>query len=459
MKKDKHLVLDTNILLLDSNNLHLLSDEGKHIIVLPETVIEELDSKKSIAHDEIGYHARRVSGMLAESELIGTLKYPYGTVLAVHYKTPSYNTIIHLVSLNSYSHEKNDLKIIEVAQVYQTEGHKVEFISNDTNARFLALVRGINVAHTSIQSEIPSLKITDITVSNEVFDNINLSEAININQEHTPSNYSYHIMDDFGRQTLAIVNNGKLEVINEDTLKKQPITPKNREQIVLSTAILSDNYNLIVCDSKAGSGKTLVTLSSAMALVRQKKYSGIYYIRNTVNDLQPNEEIGFLPGDEMEKAAHFFAPLYDSLAVMVLSDIGNKKIPPEDYERVLKEKIEEKLLRHNIRPITTLGLRGRTLRDSIVILDEVQNMSPATAQTVLTRIGENCMVVAIGSSKQIDNKYLNKYTTGLAVLLGGLRKHQEEIKVFGIELNKVVRSKLAGFIEKLFSKETNEETI
>ena len=459
MNKAKHLVLDTNILLLDSNNLHLLSDGGKHIIVLPETVIEELDSKKTIMHDEIGYHARRVSGMLAESELIGILKHPYGTVLAVHYKTPTYNTIVHLVSLNTYEHEKNDLKIIEVAQVYQLEGHDVDFISNDTNARFLALVRGVNVTHTNIQSEIPSLKVVELTLTPEEFDQINLAEISLFDPNYSSNNFGYHLMDTDGRQVLAIVNNGKIEVIDETSLRKQPINPRNREQSILSAAILSDNYELIICDSNAGSGKTLIALSSAMALVRQKKYSGIYYVRNTVNDLQSNEEIGFLPGSEMEKASHFFSPLFDSLAVMVLADLGNKKIPTEDYERVLQEKIEEKLKRHNIKPITTLGLRGRTLRDSIVILDEVQNMSPATAQTVLTRIGENCMVVAIGSSKQIDNRFLNKYTTGLAVLLGALHKQHDEIKVFGIELSRVVRSKLAGFIERLFSKDINDTMV
>lgn len=447
----KYIVLDTNILLLDSTNLYTLSNNGEHIIVLPDIVIQELDSKKTIM-EEIGYHARRTSGMLSDAKLISVDKQEARTIITIEYLTTEYSVTIELVSNNTYMDDKNDLKIIEVAEDYMKEGKEVLFISNDTNCRFLALTKGLAVDYVREQDDIKLNTLVELTVSPEIFSELELKDAISINPEHQQENYAYHINSTDGNQALFLVHNGKLEAIDEDDIRKQEASPKNREQMAFSAAILSRNYDFVICDAKAGSGKSFCAISSAMRLVRQKKFSTIYYLRNTVNNLERNEEVGFLPGGEAEKFAPFFSPLFDTLRVMIRKRLASKKMKAEDLEVAIEEKLEEMMKSYNIKPITTLGLRGRTLIDAIVIVDEAQNFSPSSAQTALTRIGENCMVIALGSSRQIDNAYLNKYTSGLAVLIGALKKDHENVKLFGIELTKVVRGRLTEFAEQLFTK-------
>lgn len=446
----KYIVLDTNILLLDSSNLFTLSDNGKHTIVLPDTVIQELDSKKTIM-EEIGYHARRTSGMLSDAKLINVDKQALRTVITLEYLVGDYSVTLELVANTQYKDDKNDLRIIEVAEDYLKEGKDVLFMSNDTNCRFLALTKGVAVDFVREQDDIKLNTVIELTVTPEAFTELELKSALEVNPEHQQENYVYHISSTDGNQALFLVHNGKLEAVDEADTRKQEANPKNREQMAFSAAILSRNYDFIICDAKAGSGKSFCALSSAMRLVRQKKYSVIYYLRNTVNNLERNEEVGFLAGND-EKFAPFFSPLFDTLRVMVRKHLASKRMKAEDLEVAIEEGLEDLIKSYNIKPITTLGLRGRTLTDAIVIVDEVQNFSPSSAQTALTRIGENCMVICLGSSRQIDNAYLNKYTSGLAVLIGALKKEHDTVKLFGIELTKVVRGRLTEFAEQLFTK-------
>lgn len=449
----KHLVLDTNILLLDSTNLYTLSNRGEYVIVLPDTVIQELDSKKTLM-EEIGYHARRTSSMLADAKLINVDRQDDRVLITTEYRALEYAVTILLISKHEYKDDKNDLKIIEVAEDLHNQGLDVVFLSNDTNCRFSALTKGINVDYVKEQQDIVIEPLVKLTVPAETFTSLELADALSVYPEHSAEVYAYHIKSDDGNQALFLVNNGKLEHVDEDDIRKQEAPPKNLEQLAYSSAILSCNYDYIICDALAGSGKSHVALSSAMRLVRQKKFSGIYYLRNTVNNLEKNEEIGYLPGSQEDKAAPFFAPLHDSVRSMVMNHLKSKKLSADMLEEAITEKSEELIKKHNIKLMTTLGLRGRTLTDSIIIVDEAQNFSPSSAQTALTRIGENCMVIVIGSSRQIDNTYLNKYTTGLAVLLGALKHDHADVRLFGAKLTKVVRGRLTEFAEKLFSKDT-----
>jgi len=448
----EYIVLDTNILLLDSSNLYTLSNLGEKTIVIPDIVIQELDSKKALMED-IGYHARRTSGMLSDAKLINVDKQEAQTIITVEYQKLDYSVTILLVSKRSYIDEKNDLKIIEVAEDFHKEFPDVTFLSNDTNCRFLALTRGIKVDFVREQEDIQIEPLVYLTVEPEVFEKLELLDAISVNPSHIQENYAYHITSTTGNQAVFLVNNGKLESIDEDEVRKQEAPPRNLEQLIYSAAILSLNYDFIICDALAGSGKSFSAIASAMKLVRAKKFSGIYYLRNTVHNLERNEEVGFLPGAD-EKFAPFFAPLYDTLRIMIRKHLANKKMKAGDLEIAVEEKLEETMKSYNIKPITTLGLRGRTLTDSIIIMDEAQNFSPSSAQTALTRIGEGCMVIVIGSSRQIDNAYLNKYTTSLAVLLGALKKEHPNVKLFGSKLTKVVRGRLTEFAETIFSKGT-----
>ena len=101
--------------------------------------------------------------------------------------------------------------------------------------------------------------------------------------------------------------------------------------------------------------------------------------------------------------------------------------------------------------MTGLGLRGRTFTGSVVIIDEAQNMSKASLQKVLTRFGKDCKVIVIGSNRQIDNSYINKFNNGLSVILDDCTRNSDLIRKYAITLHKVVRSPFAEWAEGIFS--------
>ena len=297
----------------------------------------------------------------------------------------------------------------------------------------------------------PKELFKEVEVDAETFNNLS---NLNITDQswYQPETMSYLIRTDSGKVCVGAVVNNKLDILDDKDLARQEVTPMNLKSKILSHAILNCPYDIIVATGVAGTSKTMTTISSAMRLVRQKQYPKIIYIRNTVSDLQKEEEIGFLKGDLSDKTAHFFAPLKDTLRFFVEQHIKSSKLKPADYETVVEEKITEFISKYNIECLTTLGLRGRTLNNAIVIVDEASNLSISAMQTLLTRIGKKCKVVVVGSQTQIDNEYLTKYTNGLAILLDAIGK-DNEIRIFGIELDTVVRSEITKFAERIFVKE------
>lgn len=181
-------------------------------------------------------------------------------------------------------------------------------------------------------------------------------------------------------------------------------------------------------------------------------YDSIVYIRASVSDLDQAEEVGFLPGLE-EKFAPYLHPVKDSLDFIARkTNSRHKSEKIEDYETRIEEVISNLQSKYNITAITGLGLRGRTFTKAVVIIDEVQNMSKASLQKVLTRFGKDCKVILIGSNRQIDNQYITKFNNGLSVVLDDCTRPSESIRKYAITLHKVVRSDFAEWAEDLFSK-------
>lgn len=214
---------------------------------------------------------------------------------------------------------------------------------------------------------------------------------------------------------------------------------------------VDSNDHLYVTNGYNLTHNTLLTLSNGLRMVELGKYAGIVYIRHSVDDVPKEEEVGFLSGND-EKMAVYFHPLYDSIEVMVRGKHKSSKLKGKDFEDMIAAEVEKMITDHHIVPMTGLGLRGRTLTNQFVIIDEAQNPNSSSMQKTLTRIGKGCKVVVIGSNKQIDNPYSTKYTNGLSYLLNAC-KQENSIPVYGVDLHKVVRSDIAEFAEKLYSKE------
>lgn len=460
----QYLIIDTNIVLLDATNILTLSSPDT-IVVIPETVVDEIDSKKSII-GELGYQAREFGRLLSKATKLSTEETEY---LTAHRFVIGEDHHIHIVTSSAYPNFtdtepniRNDRKIIEIALQYKNIfGPAVTFISNDVMCRVRADSLGLPTEDLKEVDTIHFEFTKTIDLPMDLFLDIHDKPIDLVNKSHTQSDYNYKFTSaDTSEIKFAYISQtGLIKVIGKETAKelrdasKQPAPPINSEQLMLSRAILDQSIDLIVVDSPAGTGKTITALSNAMRLVSTNTpYESIMYIRTSVSDLDKAEEIGFLPGLE-EKFAPYLNPVTDSLDFIARKQHPRQKGQKvDDYETYIEEQIAHLRSKYNIQAMIGLGLRGRTFSNAVVIIDEAQNISKASMQRILTRFGKNCKIIIIGSQRQIDNAYITKYNNGLSVILDSCTKPSDLIRKYAINLTKVVRSPFAEWSEKVFSK-------
>ena len=458
----KTYILDTNIILDSPDNLIRLYDSGNNTIVIPEIVIDELDAKKS-GFEDINYNARQFARLLEDSVIIAnTVVGPLHIITTVIESIP---LTLHIISKAQYECDTtavalnilNDRKILELASTYiHSHDGQGTLVSLDIMFRTRALSLGL-----------PAISLTgkNVDLAYNFHKQLSLPDAASCNSQpilsidpsYEPDNFSYTIKDsDSGQEFLAYVANGHLYFIDDADLGRQTIKPLNKEQKFFVNAMISGYSDVIVIDAKAGSGKTLLALSTAMRLVAKKKFGGITYIRNSIESTAKGEDIGYLPGLE-EKFKIYNHPLYDSLRFIARAELtksNSNKTKAQSIqitEEAITAKVEELVAKHNIQTMWVGEMRGRTISNSIVIVDEIQNCSASTGQLVLSRLDKDCMAICIGSNRQIDNMYTNKYINALSCLLKAT-KTEHPIRLFAGELNKVLRGPITEFAESVFTK-------
>ncbi|MCG3711095.1 PhoH family protein [Aliarcobacter butzleri] len=464
---DKYYVLDTNILLEDATNIYKLSQDGKNLIILAETVLDEIDTKKS-GFDEINFQAREFARILEDSNIISSTKKDLYKIIRL--KINNKDTVIDIISKDEYEINSknvslniiNDRKILEISTFANTYyKHKVEFISLDIMARTRAI--SLDIKTNSLLGkdkdifDLDFIKYIDINFEDlEYLDN---EEIIKFDKEYKPYNFSYCFKVRHSDQViLANIQNKKIKLLDEVEVRDQVITPLNKEQLFFSDAIINHFYNVLIIEAKAGSGKTLLALSGALKLVRQKFFQKIIYIRNSIESLDKGEDVGYLPGLE-EKFKIYNHPLMDSLDYIIRTEHKrkrNKKAPDVVFQQLddseVTARIEQMISNYGIETMWVGEMRGRTLSNSFIIIDEAQNMSNKTMQMVLSRIDSSCKVVVLGSNKQIDNFYVNKYTNALTTLLKSTKNEDNLVNIFAIKLEKVLRGPITEWAEQIFSK-------
>jgi len=454
--------LDSNILLLDAHNLHTIGDDST-VVVIPETVLDELDSKKSV-QGEIGYQAREFGRIMTAGEYIKTREFNDIGVTVVEYKVNA--KLVHIISLRDYPSYAgmernviNDRKIIDAVIAYSVKVRmctmeELVFITNDVACGIRAQSLGLQTEQLrdTVDKEISYNK--ELVLSDEDFRVIHGKSIADYDSTYIQGNYNYSITNEYtGQVKLATIKRGVVNVLgkeSEQELRKQEVCPQNSGQLFLSRAIQDQTIALVVVEALSGSGKTLMSLSNAIKLVKSNSpYKSIVYIRGSVNDVPAEEEVGFLKGSADEKNAVYFHPMIDSLNFIAKRRLGSTKLKGKALEEAIDTQIDKIIEDCDIQMMTGLGMRGRTFEDAVVITDEAQNFSKASLRKILTRFGKNCKVVVVGSNKQIDNAYITKYTNGLSVLLEAATK-EHQIDIHAVQLDKVVRSEFAEFAENLF---------
>ncbi|NQY25050.1 MAG: PhoH family protein [Campylobacteraceae bacterium] len=454
--KEKIYVIDTNIILQNIQNLYRISDNGTNILVVPETVLFELEDKKKLS-SELGYYSRAFARLLAKMKT-KEIDHKKGFKVVKYFND---ELVLHVIAKDTYEEnieqvhlsECNDKRIIEVAVIAQEyyKGSQVIFLSLDVYARTFAQFKAIKTEtlHDD-KSTVPRFEfIKNFNLDSSVFNTLDGKRIKDIDKDYSLQNFSYSFNSEDGNKTYALVHNEKIDLLKENDFKALSVKPVNLKQKLFTKAILSNAFDLLVIDAKAGSGKTLMSVVSAIRLIDLGMYDKIIYVRNSIESLDKGADIGYLSGND-EKFRIYNMALNDTLEFISKKHL--KKSENRENKESIESKINELTSKYCIETLWPGEARGRTLGNAIVIMDEWQNSSEKTTQLILSRLDETCMAIVIGSNRQIDNMYLNKYNNGLTSLLKQTNNAHEELNMFAIELEKAVRGKFAEFTERIFEK-------
>jgi PhoH-like ATPase len=455
MSYDRIYVLDTNIILNDAQNLYNISQNGDNLIVLPETVIDEIDTKKT-GFDEINFQAREFGRILSQAEVTNTTRDGDDVIMSVKIND---TLLIDIISLKDYGLKDvdrsiiNDRKIIEVAKFsgnYYNKKEDTILLSLDVMCRTRAISLNVKTESLDFKKKDRDYNfIKEFDIDSTLLNSLHLKNIRDIDPDYTSENYCYFFKGDNGHNVPAFIINEQINIIEENELRKNTIKPKNLGQQYAMSGMLDTRFNLCLIEALAGSGKTLLALGCAMREIDLGHYDKIIYIRNSIESVDKGEDIGYLSGNE-EKFKIYNYPLYDTLDFIARQSI--KKKENVDNEESIVSKIEELISKYHIDTMWVGAIRGRTISNAYVIVDEVQNFSAKSLQTVLSRLDDQCKVVCIGSNRQIDNQWVNKYTNGLSILLEETENPHEEINMFATKLDKVVRGKITQWTERVFTK-------
>lgn len=205
------------------------------------------------------------------------------------------------------------------------------------------------------------------------------------------------------------------------------IKPRNKEQHFLIDALMDPSIEVITAIGKAGSGKTICAIAAGLEQTideMQQKYSRIIVSR----PVQPlGKDIGFLPGTMEEKMSPWLMPIQDNLQTLM----GNDKVTLDIYMQ--KGTIEIEALTY---------IRGRSIANAFIIIDEAQNLTTHELKTIITRVGEGTKIVLTGDVEQIDNVYIDATTNGLT---HAVEKFKDFELASHITLHKGERSRVATF--------------
>jgi PhoH-like ATPase len=455
-KFEKTYILDANIILDDVEHLYTLSENGKNLIVINDVVLDEIDSKKSGLNSFLAYQAREFARFCEKAELV-----EMGPINSTARRNILKNGDIelHLVILNHYESDSkiidpkiiNDRKIIECASKIKDYYDNVTLLSNDINFRTRSNLEGLMCyAFKSSNKSIKELQF---------FKTINLEYDISLptdiekikflcpDLEYSVTGFEF-VNTTSGKITYGYRDGTVVLQLDEEALKKQNAVPINLKQKILSHLMLSSANDVVVVEGSAGCGKNIIATSAACALkdMKNSPYEKIVYIRKTVTSTDnKQEELGFLPGSLEDKLSVYMKPMFNTIEKLIKRKY--KEFKPKTKEE-MDEKVKEFIQDYNIQFEYEGFLRGATIDNAIVILDEHQNDSASSTKLIMTRMGENCKVFVLGCTNQIDNIYLNKNNNALTFLLNECNKQNPfSVNMVGLELTDTVRSKIAKYAD------------
>jgi len=463
--KDKpiYYVLDTNVLIHDPSSI--LNFEEHHL-VLPITVLEELDSLKSGKH-AVGADARqaireidKILGKASPEEVEqgvpirrGDKARPLGSLAIMMPKADDHHKKVALLP-----NHINDNKILnDIYHLKQLRpDNRVVLVTKDINVRLKA--RGCGIESEDYQND---QLVSDIDLLNKGFIEFEGSfwdHIESVQTEHSASGILHKIprtavlhkdwLQDIHANQFVIDNTDFVGKVHELTEEHITLLHMNRQHMMEQQAwglkprdiyqamalylLLSPDIHIVNLTGTAGSGKTILALAAAIEMtVAKKMYRRIIATRSTQG---LDEDIGFLPGTEAEKMEPWLGAITDNLEALHYGDENTSS----SIEYVLESTpLQFKSLNY---------IRGRSFQHSLILIDESQNLTPHQIKTIVTRSGSGSKVICLGNLSQIDTPYLSATSSGLTYLTERFKDFQ-----YGgnIQLQGVPRSVLAEYAESV----------
>ncbi len=406
----KNYVLDTTVLLYDAQALYGFDD---NCVIVPLSVIEEIDHfKKDLS--EIGRNARQASRYLDALRKQGPL--------STGVKLPGGGTIIVKVpgrreknqSSSFFNHKSKDEEVLATALTVQDESeHSTVLITKDVYLRIKADALGI----TSEDYESDKVDIEELYtgyretyVDTATVDDMKKDGVVPEFEELLPNEYVMVIdksdPDYYGLGRFDGKQGKIIPLIRQGPEQRWRIDGRNREQAVALDALFNDEIGLVSLVGKAGTGKTLLAVAAAIyKTVDENVFHRILVSRPT---LPMGKDIGYLPGTAEEKLMPWMYPIADNVELIMRGEGRARR-----NIRGFRELIDMGIL--VIEPLTYI--RGRSIHNQFLIVDEAQNLTPHEIKTIITRVGDGTKIVLTGDPYQIDNPYIDSSSNGLAYVV------------------------------------------
>jgi PhoH-like ATPase len=423
-KSTKTFVLDTSVLLADPAAIARFDE---HEVVLPIVVITELEAKRN--HPELGWFARQSLHLLDELRLThGRLDEPLsvndagGTVrVELNHSDPA-------VLPAGYRMGDNDSRLLAVARNLAAEGADVVLVSKDMPLRIKAASIGLQ-AQEYLAEQVTSgwTGMAEIEIAGSVVDALYAEDVIDLaDAAELPCHTGLVLLSERGSALGRVTADKMVRLVRGDR-EAFGVHGRSAEQRIALDLLLDPDVGIVSLGGRAGTGKSALALCAGLeAVLERGQHRRVMVFRPLY--AVGGQELGYLPGTEAEKMSPWGQAVYDTLGALV---------SPQVIEEVLDRELLEVL------PLT--HIRGRSLHDAFVIVDEAQSLERGVLLTVLSRVGQNSRVVLTHDVAQRDNLRVGRHD-GVAAVIEALKGHP----LFAhVTLTRSERSPIAALVTEM----------